>query len=41
MKKIPLFFLALLVLSGGWPAEDYHQGYLQKHKGGYTCHYIR
>lgn len=24
-----------------WPAEDYHQDYLQKHKGGYTCHYIR
>lgn len=24
-----------------WPAEDYHQDYLQKHPGGYTCHYIR
>ena len=24
-----------------WPAEDYHQDYLQKHIGGYTCHYIR
>jgi peptide methionine sulfoxide reductase msrA/msrB len=24
-----------------WPAEDYHQKYLQKHPGGYTCHYIR
>ncbi|HNW45393.1 MAG TPA: peptide-methionine (S)-S-oxide reductase MsrA [Elusimicrobiales bacterium] len=24
-----------------WPAEDYHQDYLQKHKGGYSCHYIR
>jgi peptide methionine sulfoxide reductase msrA/msrB len=24
-----------------WPAEDYHQNYLQKHPGGYTCHYIR
>lgn len=23
------------------PAEDYHQDYLQKHPGGYTCHYIR
>ena len=21
-------------------AEDYHQNYLQKHKGGYTCHAI-
>ena len=24
-----------------WPAEDYHQDYLRKHPGGYTCHYIR
>ena len=24
-----------------YPAEDYHQDYLQKHPGGYTCHYIR
>lgn len=23
------------------PAEEYHQGYLQKHPGGYTCHYMR
>lgn len=23
------------------PAEDYHQDYLQKHPGGYTCHYVR
>lgn len=23
------------------PAEDYHQAYLQKHPGGYTCHYLR
>jgi methionine-S-sulfoxide reductase len=22
-------------------AEDYHQDYLQKHPGGYTCHYPR
>jgi peptide methionine sulfoxide reductase MsrA len=22
-------------------AEDYHQRYLQKNPGGYTCHYIR
>jgi peptide methionine sulfoxide reductase msrA/msrB len=22
-------------------AEDYHQGYLQKNPGGYTCHYLR
>ncbi|MEK7462024.1 MAG: peptide-methionine (S)-S-oxide reductase MsrA [Patescibacteria group bacterium] len=23
-----------------WPAEDYHQDYLQKNAGGYTCHAI-
>lgn len=22
-----------------WPAEDYHQDYLQNNPGGYTCHY--
>ncbi len=24
-----------------WPAEEYHQDYLRKNPGGYTCHYIR
>jgi peptide methionine sulfoxide reductase msrA/msrB len=24
-----------------WPAEGYHQDYLQKNPGGYTCHYLR
>ena len=24
-----------------WSAEDYHQEYLQKNPGGYTCHYVR
>lgn len=24
-----------------WAAESYHQDYLQKHPGGYTCHYER
>ena len=24
-----------------WPAEDYHQDYLVKNPGGYTCHYER
>jgi peptide-methionine (S)-S-oxide reductase len=24
-----------------WTAEEYHQDYLQKHPGGYTCHYER
>jgi peptide methionine sulfoxide reductase msrA/msrB len=27
--------------SDWWPAEDYHQGYLQKNPGGYTCHFLR
>jgi len=24
-----------------WPAEDYHQDYLQKNPRGYTCHFLR
>ena len=24
-----------------WPAENYHQDYLEKNPGGYTCHAIR
>jgi len=24
-----------------YPAEDYHQDYLRKHPGGYTCHFLR
>jgi peptide methionine sulfoxide reductase msrA/msrB len=24
-----------------WKAEEYHQDYLQKHPGGYTCHFVR
>lgn len=28
-------------LSTFWPAEDYHQDYLRKNPGGYTCHYER
>jgi methionine-S-sulfoxide reductase len=24
-----------------YPAEDYHQDYLVKHPGGYTCHFLR
>lgn len=26
--------------TGFWPAEDYHQDYLIKNPGGYTCHAI-
>jgi peptide-methionine (S)-S-oxide reductase len=28
-------------LSWFYPAEEYHQDYLQKHPHGYTCHFIR
>jgi peptide-methionine (S)-S-oxide reductase len=24
-----------------WTAEEYHQDYLRKNPGGYTCHYLR
>lgn len=24
-----------------WPAEEYHQDYLRKNPGGYTCHFER
>lgn len=24
-----------------YPAEEYHQDYLQKNPGGYTCHFVR
>jgi peptide-methionine (S)-S-oxide reductase len=24
-----------------WHAEEYHQDYLVKNRGGYTCHYVR
>ncbi|WP_372884137.1 peptide-methionine (S)-S-oxide reductase MsrA [Shimia sp.] len=24
-----------------WQAEDYHQDYLEKNRGGYTCHFAR
>jgi peptide methionine sulfoxide reductase msrA/msrB len=27
--------------TGFYPAENYHQDYLQKNPGGYTCHYLR
>lgn len=28
-------------LSTFWTAENYHQNYLRKHPGGYTCHFER
>jgi peptide methionine sulfoxide reductase msrA/msrB len=27
--------------SDWYPAEEYHQDYLEKHPGGYTCHFVR
>lgn len=24
-----------------WPAEEFHQDYLRKNPGGYTCHFVR
>ena len=32
---------SLEALKQFWPAELYHQDYLQKNPGGYTCHFIR
>ena len=29
------------LLTQFWSAEEYHQDYLQKNPGGYTCHYER
>lgn len=31
----------LVPVGGFWRAEEYHQKYLVKNPGGYTCHYIR
>jgi len=31
----------IAVFQKWWPAEDYHQDYLEKNPGGYTCHYVR
>jgi methionine-S-sulfoxide reductase len=27
--------------SAWYPAEEYHQDYLRKHPGGYSCHFLR
>ena len=40
--KWPAKVVTQIVPAGPWyPAESYHQDYLQKHPGGYTCHYLR
>lgn len=31
----------IVAASAFYPAEEYHQDYLQKHPDGYTCHWIR
>jgi len=31
----------VVAASKWYPAESYHQDYLQKHPGGYTCHFLR
>lgn len=31
----------LHALTQFWRAEEYHQQYLQKNPGGYTCHFVR
>jgi len=31
----------VVAASDFWPAEEEHQNYLQKHSGGYTCHWVR
>jgi peptide-methionine (S)-S-oxide reductase len=41
-KKWPGQIVTEVVPAGEfWDAEAEHQDYLQKHPGGYTCHYIR
>jgi peptide methionine sulfoxide reductase msrA/msrB len=38
--KAPL--VTEIAKAGPWSrAEEYHQDYLQKHPGGYTCHWLR
>jgi peptide methionine sulfoxide reductase msrA/msrB len=31
----------IVAVSKFWPAEEYHQKYLVKNPGGYTCHFLR
>ncbi|MBI4390291.1 MAG: bifunctional methionine sulfoxide reductase B/A protein [candidate division NC10 bacterium] len=31
----------IVAASDFWPAEEYHQDYIRKNPGGYTCHYLR
>jgi len=38
--KAPLV-TEIIAATTWYPAEEYHQDYLQKHPDGYTCHYLR
>lgn len=41
-KKWPAPIVTEVVPASTWyPAEEYHQDYLQKNPNGYTCHYVR
>jgi len=40
--KWPRPIVTEIVAAGSfYPAEDYHQDYLRRNPGGYTCHYLR
>lgn len=42
LKRFPNPILTKIEPEGKfYMAEDYHQGYLKKNPGGYTCHFIR
>jgi len=40
-KWEPPIVTELVQATDFWPAEDYHQDYLQRIPWGYTCHYLR
>ena len=41
LNSLPNFITEIVPASRWWKAEDYHQDYLEKHPGGYTCHFLR
>ena len=40
-KQVPRAVTQIVQATKFTPAEEYHQDYLQKNPGGYTCHYLR
>lgn len=40
-KQFPRAVTQIVQATEFTPAEDYHQDYLQKNPGGYTCHYLK